>query len=144
MIVLAADHKGYELKEEIKKFFNNENILTIDVGTYSPDSVDYPDFAALANKKVLESPNNVGIYICYTGIGMSMSANRNPKIRAALCSNKTTAALSRRHNDANVLVLPAKVVSKNKAISIIKEFLTVDFEGGRHQKRVKKLEKTKF
>lgn len=144
MIILTADHKGYELKEEIKKFFNKENIITIDVGTYSSDSVDYPDFAKLANKRVLESPNNVGIYICASGIGMSISANRNPKIRAALVSSKAGAALARKHNDANVLVLSGSLTSKNKAISIIKEFLTTDFEGGRHIERVKKLEKSKF
>jgi ribose 5-phosphate isomerase B len=144
MIVLAADHRGYALKEEIKKFFNDENILTIDVGTYSADSVDYPDFAKAANQKVLESPNNVGIYICSTGIGMAMAANRNPKIRAALCTSKSLAAITRKHNDANVLVLPAKGMSRGKAIGIIKEFLTTDFEGGRHCNRLKKLEKFKF
>lgn len=141
MIVLAADHRGYALKEEIKKFFNDENILTIDVGTYSLDSVDYPDFAKAGNIKVLESPNNVGIYICSTGIGMAMAANRNPKIRAALCLSKSIANISRKHNNANVLVLSASQTSKIKAIGIIKEFLTTDFEGGRHTKRLKKIEK---
>lgn len=141
MIVLAADHRGYALKEEIKKFFNDENILTIDVGTYSADSVDYPDFAKAANKKVLESANNIGIYMCGTGIGMSIAANRNPKIRAALCSNKNLATIARRHNNANVLVLAGNSVNKMKAIGIIKEFLTTDFDGGRHVGRIKKLEK---
>jgi ribose 5-phosphate isomerase B len=144
MIILASDHRGYALKEEIKKFFNNENIITIDVGTYSADSVDYPDFAGLANKRVVESANNVGIYICHSGIGMSISANRNPKIRAALVTSKSGAAMARRHNDANVLVLSAKNTPKNRAISIVKEFLTTDFEGGRHVQRIKKLEKSKF
>lgn len=141
MIVLAADHRGYALKEEIKRFFNEENILTIDVGAYSADSVDYPDFAKAANAKVLESPNNVGIYICMTGLGMTMAANKNPKIRAALCTSKVLASMARRHNDANVLVLPAKGTTKTKAIRIVKEFLTTDFEGGRHASRVRKLEK---
>lgn len=144
MIVLASDHRGYALKEEIKKFFNEENILTIDVGAYSADSVDYPEFAKAANKKVLENPNNVGIYLCGTGVGMSMAANRNSKIRAALCTSKSLANLAKRHNDANVLVLPANSTGKLKAISIIKEFLTTDFDGGRHQARVKKLERLKF
>ena len=139
MIILACDHAGYPLKEEIKKFFNNENITAIDVGTYCTDSVDYPDFAKLGNAKVLESENNIGIYICGTGVGMSIIANRNPKIRAALCWNTTIASLARRHNNANVLVLAGRYTGKRKAIRIVKEFLTTQFEAGRHAKRVKKL-----
>lgn len=144
MIILAADHRGYALKEHLKKFFNNENITTIDVGTYSADRVDFPDFAKAANIKVLENPLNVGIYICGNGIGMSMAANRNPKIRAALCDSVANASLARRHNDANVLVLAGEGVSKMKAVAIVKEFLTTDFEGGRYLTRNKKLENNKF
>ena len=114
MIILACDHAGYELKEQIKEFFNRENITTIDVGCYSADSCDYPDFARAGNQKVLEGSNNVGIYICGTGIGMSMAANRNPKIRAALCLNTTFASLSRRHNDANVLILPGRYIKQKQ------------------------------
>ena len=139
MIILACDHAGYELKEQIKEFFNKENITTIDVGCYSKDSCDYPDFAKAGNEKVLESANNVGIYICGTGIGMCMAANRNPKIRAALCNSANLASLARRHNDANVLVLGGRFITKSKAIRIIKVFLTTNFEGGRHAKRIKKL-----
>ena len=139
MIILACDHAGYQLKEDIKAFFNKENITTIDVGTYSRESTDYPDFAKAANKKVVENPNNIGIYICGSGIGMSMAANRNPKIRAALCTTVYFAELARRHNDANVLVLSGRYTSKLKAISIIKAFLTTKFEGGRHLRRIKKL-----
>lgn len=139
MIVLASDHAGYLLKEEIKKFFNKENIIAIDVGCYSRENIDdYPDFAKAGNAKVLEDSRNVGIYICGTGIGMSMVANRNPKIRAALCLNENFAALSRKHNDANVLCLSGRYTSVRKAIKIIKVFLTTDFEGGRHAKRLKK------
>ena len=141
MIILACDHAGYELKEQIKEFFSKENITTIDVGCYSRDRVDYPDFAKVGNAKVIENPNNIGIYICGTGIGMSIAANRNPKIRAALCTTIKFAELARRHNDANVLILPGRYISSRKAISIIKEFLTTKFEGGRHLKRVKKLNK---
>ncbi len=139
MIILACDHAGYVLKEQIKEFFNKENITTIDVGCYSEDSCDYPDYAKAGNLKVIENSNNVGIYICGTGIGMSIAANRNPKIRAALCTSTHFAMLSRKHNDANVLVLPGRFLSKTKAISIIKIFLTTQFEGGRHAKRIKKL-----
>ncbi len=141
MIILACDHAGYELKEEIKAFFNKQNITTIDVGTYSKERVDYPDFAKAGNQKVLENANNIGIYICGTGIGMSIAANRNPKIRAALCNTPKFAELARAHNNANVLVLSGRFLNKTKAISIIKTFLTTNFEGGRHQKRVRKLNK---
>ncbi|MBQ7884741.1 MAG: ribose 5-phosphate isomerase B [Clostridia bacterium] len=139
MIILACDHAGYTLKEQIKEFFNKENITTIDVGTYSTDSVDYPDYAKAGNQKVLENSNNVGIYICGSGIGMCIAANKNPKIRAALCQSEAFASLARKHNDANVVVLPGRFISKQKAIKIIKVFLTTAFEGGRHARRVKKL-----
>lgn len=137
MIILACDHNGYKLKEEIKGFFNSENITTIDVGCYSADRVDYPDFAKAGCARVLENKTNVGIFICGTGIGMSMVANRNPNIRAALCWNKETASLSRKHNDANVLILSGRFISKRKAIKMIKVFLTTDFEKGRHLTRIK-------
>lgn len=140
MIVLASDHAGYILKEEIKNFFNKENIIAIDVGCYSREQLDdYPDFAKAGNIKVLEDPRNVGIFICGSGIGMSMAANRNPKIRAALCRSETDAMLARAHNDANVLCLGARATKAKKAIKIIKVFLTTDFEGGRHARRIKKM-----
>ena len=139
MIILACDHAGYELKENIKKFFNEENIITIDVGTYSKEPVDYPDYAKKGCSKVLENPRNVGIFICGSGLGMSIAANRNPKIRAALCTNETFASLAREHNDANVLILPGRYMKITKAIKIIKVFLTTEFSGGRHARRIKKL-----
>lgn len=139
MIIMASDHRGYTLKEQLKAFFNEENIITIDVGTYSKEPVDYPDFAKLGVEKVLEDKNNVGIFICGSGIGMSMAANRNPKIRAALCLNTSMAMLARKDNDANVLCLPANFLKKRKAIKIVKEFLTTSFEGGRHARRIKKI-----
>ena len=139
MIILASDHAGYPLKEEIKKFFNRENIIASDVGCYSKEQLDdYPDFAKAANAKVVEDQRNVGIYICGSGLGMSMVANRNPKIRAALCQNEKFASLARRHNDANVLCLSGRFISSRKAIKIIKVFLTTEFEGGRHARRIKK------
>ena len=109
------------------------------MGCYSKEKlVDYTDFAKAGNAKVLEDPRNVGIYICGTGIGMSMVANRNHKIRAALCNDENFAMLSRQHNDANVLCLSGRKISPGKAIKIIKVFLTTEFEGGRHAKRLKK------
>ncbi len=138
MIIMASDHRGYQLKEELKTFFNHENIITIDVGTYSKEPVDYPDFAKLGMDKVLENKNNVGIFICGSGIGMSIAANRNPKIRAALCLNTRMAMLARKDNDANVLCLSG-MLRKKKAINIVKVFLTTSFEGGRHARRLKKI-----
>ena len=139
MIIMASDHRGYMLKEQLKTFFNEENIITIDVGSYSKEPVYYPDFAKLGVEKVLEDKNNVGIFICGSGIGMSMAANRNPKIRAALCLNPNMAMLARKDNDANVLCLPALFVKRRKAINIVKVFLTTSFEGGRHARRIKKI-----
>ena len=139
MIILASDHRGYELKEELKTFFNQENIITIDVGTYSKDPVDYPDFAKLGVEKVLENKNNVGIFICGSGIGMSLAANRNPKIRATLCLNEKMAMLARKDNDANVLCIGANFLKKREVIKIVKVFLTTSFEGGRHARRLKKI-----
>lgn len=139
MIILACDHAGFLLKEQIKAFFNNENITTIDVGTYSSEPVDYPDYAKAGCERVLENKQNVGIFICGTGIGMSIACNRNPNIRAALCNSVEMASLARKHNDANVLVLSGRFINKNKAIKIIKEFLTTDFEKGRHAQRLKKI-----
>ncbi len=139
MIIMASDHRGYALKEQLKTFFNEENIITIDVGSYSKEPVDYPDFAKLGMEKVLEDKNNVGIFICGSGIGMSMAANRNPKIRAALCLSPKMAELARKDNDANVLCLPALFLKKRKAINIVKIFLTTSFEGGRHARRIKKI-----
>ncbi len=140
MIILASDHAGYLLKEELKKFFNKENIIAIDVGCYSRDVADdYPDFAKAGCAKVLEDSRNVGIFICGTGVGMCIAANRNPKIRAALCNNTQVASLARAHNDANVLVLSGNYTRIKKAIKIVKVFLTTDFEGGRHTRRLKKL-----
>lgn len=139
MIIMASDHRGYPLKEELKTFFNQENIITIDVGTYSKEPVDYPDFAKNGIDKILENKHNVGIFICGSGIGMSIAANRNPKIRAALCFNTTMASLARKDNDANVLCLPGSFLKKRKAINIVKVFLTTSFEGGRHARRLKKI-----
>ncbi|MDD2445561.1 MAG: ribose 5-phosphate isomerase B [Clostridia bacterium] len=139
MIILACDHAGFPLKEQIKAFFNSENITTIDVGTYSSEPVDYPDYAKAGCERVLENKQNIGIFICGTGIGMSIASNRNPNIRAALCSSTEVASFARKHNDANVLILAGRYMNKNKAIKAIKAFLTTDFEKGRHAIRIKKL-----
>lgn len=139
MIILASDHRGYELKEEIKNFFITQDIPILDVGTFSEELCDYPDIVKKANTKVITNPDNYGIYICGTGIGMSIAANRNSKIRAALCNDVKTASLARRHNNANVLCLAGDTIRPKKAFLIIKEFLTTSFEGGRYLDRINKI-----
>ena len=137
-IVIGCDHAAVQMKNNVINHLKSQGYDVIDVGTYSEESCDYPDYAYAAAKKVADGEVAKGILICGTGIGMSMVANRNPQIRAALCTSKITASLSRKHNDANVLVLAGRYTSKRKAIKMIKIFLTTDFEKGRHQERIKK------
>ena len=136
MIVLASDHAGYDLKEKIKKYLTNKKLEYVDLGTESNKSVDYPIYA---NKMADYMANNdcKGILICGTGIGMSIAINRHKHIRGALCHNKKTAILSRQHNNANVLILAGR--NKKTVLTykkIIDAFLTTNFEGERHKKRV--------
>ena len=128
-IFIASDHAGFALKEELKKQFE-----LIDLGTNSADSCDYPIFA----KQLIErlGQNDKGILICGTGVGMSIVANRNQNVRAALCFNEEMAKLSRRHNNANVIVFGARIISPATAIECLKIFLSTDFEGGRHLRRL--------
>ena len=145
MIILGSDHRGYLLKQEIKKFFNEENIITIDVGSYNRERSDYNDFVRLVNAKVLENESNVGVFFCGTAAGPSIAANRNPKMRAACCWSVETAKLAREKQDANMIIIPAECgVSKTKAIKMIKTFLTTDFLGGTYADRVKELTEGKF
>lgn len=136
-IVLASDHAGFELKEQLKKTLAQHEIL--DVGTNSLDSVDYPDFGKAAADAIASGKAERGIIVCGSGIGISIAANRNPKVRAALCVTEEMAKLSRQHNDANVLALGARLSTPEQAISIVNTFLTTGFEGGRHAKRLEKL-----
>lgn len=138
MIYLAGDHGGFELKEKIKKFLAKNNVKFEDLGTTSTQSVSYVDFAKLLCGKVLENPENKGILICKSGIGMSIVANRFKGIRAGLCYNIKSAKLSRQHNDCNVLVLRGKTLFYKK---MVKTFLTTPFEGGRHKVRVDSIDK---
>jgi ribose 5-phosphate isomerase B len=138
-IVLASDHRGYFLKEALKKFLTNKKMEFLDVGTFSADSVDYPDFAAIASEKVAAGKYDRGVLICGSGIGMSMVANKFPGIRAALCHDVISAELSRKHNDSNILVLGADRISEELAKEILQVWLTTEFEGGRHLRRVQKI-----
>lgn len=144
-IVIASDHAGYDLKSAIIKEFKSKFDL-IDLGPGSADiSVDYPDFAKKLAKEIINKKaakeTIFGILICGSGVGISIAANRFPEIRAALCHNQKIAKLSRKHNDANVLCLGARITKKDSALKIVKAFLNTKFEGGRHIKRVKKLGK---
>lgn len=139
MIYIASDHAGYTTKLKVLSLLEKHQIEVKDLGTNTTDSVDYVDFANLLVNKILTDQNSVGILICRTGIGMSIAANRHKGIRAALCRSKKDAMLSRQHNNANVLVLGAGGCS-GKRKKIIKTFLNTKFEGGRHTKRVEKLD----
>ena len=136
-IVLASDHAGFELKEKIKQHLQNYTIK--DVGCFSVESVDYPDFAHLAAKEVINNTNTVGILCCGSGNGINITANKYKEIRSALCWKKEIAELARQHNDANVLALPARFISEVEAIDIVNAFLNTPFEGGRHLNRVNKI-----
>jgi ribose 5-phosphate isomerase B len=137
-IIIGSDHAGFQLKEHLKKTLSKE-ITFIDVGTNSADSVDYPDFGFAVADKIAKGEAEFGIVICGSGIGISIAANRNPKVRCALCVTENMAKLARQHNDANVLALGARLVSAPEAEDIIAAFLETPFEGGRHAKRVEKL-----
>ncbi|PCH99647.1 MAG: ribose 5-phosphate isomerase B [Alphaproteobacteria bacterium] len=139
-IAIAADHGGYTLKEDIKNFvFNDLNIEWIDLGAHSEESVDYPEYGFKIAEAIENGQADQGIIICGSGIGISIAANRSPSIRAALCTSKEMAELSRQHNNANVLALGARIISKETAMDCVQAFLTTEFEGGRHERRVAKL-----
>lgn len=139
-IFIGADHAGFLLKEQLKTFLFSQGYGVIDCGSLEKDTkVDYPDFAQAVCRKVL-AENARGILICASGIGMSIAANRYTGIRAALCWNPEVAKLSRQHNDANILVLGARVISSSVALSCLEVFLSTPFEGGRHQSRIQKMD----
>ncbi len=136
-IAIGADHAGYALKEHLKEL---TTVTWIDSGAFSAESVDYPDYAHAVSQKILSGEVPYGVLICATGIGMSIVANRHPNIRAALCTDLDMVVAARRHNNANVLVLGAKMTSTQEALSFLRTFLTTPFEGGRHMRRVEKIE----
>tara|TARA_B100000989_G_scaffold118340_1_gene87129 strand:- start:3590 stop:4018 length:429 start_codon:yes stop_codon:yes gene_type:complete len=138
-ILLANDHAGTSLKNEIKDFLENKGYSVINLGCDTEESVDYPDFAHPLAEQVSNNNKLKGIIICGSGIGVSMSANKHKGVRSALCWNQETAKLSRSHNDANVLSLPARFLNKAEAIKIVDIFINTEFEGGRHNRRVDKI-----
>ena len=138
-IFISSDHAGFRLKEAIKIYLLKKKINFHDLGPDTDDSVDYPDYAHKVAKKVNVSNNNVGILVCGSGIGMNITANRHKNIRAAQCFNLKSTKLSRLHNDANIITLGSRVLTKKNALSFVSVFLNTKFEGGRHSKRIKKI-----
>lgn len=137
-IAIGSDHAGYELKEHVRRILSAEHDV-VDAGTHGPESVDYPDFAIKVAQSVAQGEADFGILVCGTGVGMSVTANKVRGARAALVFDLYTAMQSRRHVDANILVLGAQVTGKGLAAEIVKVWLQTPFEGGRHQRRIEKI-----
>jgi len=141
-IPIAADHAGFEMKAKLESMLEKMGYEVEDLGATSPASSDYPDFGHPLAREVSEGEAKRGILLCGTGLGMSYVANRYPHVRAAVVWNSEIAELARRHNDANVLVLPSRYLSEGDAEAIVKTFLETPFDGGRHERRVEKIERT--
>jgi ribose 5-phosphate isomerase B len=139
-IFIGSDHAGFELKEEVKSFLLLQHYEVIDKGCYSIERADYSDFGHLVAEAVVTNSDTLGIIICGSGVGISITANRHAGIRAANAWNSEIAKLARQHNDANVLALPARFINSDEAKQIVNAFLTSSFEGGRHLDRIKKIE----
>lgn len=147
-IIVAADHAGYKLKEEVMDLLNNneemkrnlpDNPVILDIGCFSEDSVDYPDYVHAAVKFYRKGSNDMIILICGSGNGVAITANKYPFIRAAVCWNSRVSMLARAHNDANTLCIPSRFIDKNELMDIVYNFITIPFEEGRHSKRVNKM-----
>jgi ribose 5-phosphate isomerase B len=138
-IALGSDHAGFELKEHLRAYLAELKVDTLDLGTYSEDSVDYPDVAVKVAEKVARGEVERGLLICGTGIGMSIVANRFAGVRAALCHDLYTARVSREHNNANILALGGWLIGKGLAREILKVWLQSEFQGGRHARRIRKI-----
>lgn len=140
LIGIGCDHAGFELKEYLKETLGREGYRFQDFGTHSPDSVDYPDFAHAVAQKVQDGALSFGILICGSGIGISIAANKHPHVRCALCWKSEIAALSRQHNNANILAMPGRFISREEALKTAHVFFDTEFEGGRHQRRIDKID----
>lgn len=139
-LAVASDHAGFELKEDIKSLLESEGHTVEDFGCYNEESCDYPDYAQKLCKALLSDTVDRGVLICGTGLGMSYTANRHKGIRAALCMNTEMAEMSRAHNDANVLVLGSKIIELRLAKDIIRVWMETPFDGGRHLRRIRKID----
>ena len=138
-IAISADHAGFELKEILIKELKESGYDIADYGTNSIDSIDYPDYSYVAAKSIADGDNELGIIICGSGVGVSITANKVKGIRAANCFNNEMASLARQHNNANVICLGARFLTVEQAIGMVNTFLTTEFEGGRHERRVDKI-----
>jgi ribose 5-phosphate isomerase B len=138
-ICIGSDHAGFVLKEQLKIYLTQLNVEVIDVGTFSEESMDYPDIAHPVSDSILDGKADFGILLCGSANGVAISANKHAGIRAALCWLPEIAVLARAHNNANVLCLPARFISLETAKQIVDDFLKTSFEGGRHEKRVAKI-----
>ena len=138
IIPIGCDHAGFELKERVKNVLTNNGHEVVDYGTFSDESVDYPDFGHKVAEHVVKE-KGLGIVICGSGNGINMTVNKHQEIRSALCWTNEISALARQHNDANIISIPARFVSEELALEMIDTFLSTEFEGGRHQRRVDKI-----
>lgn len=138
-ICMASDHAGYAMKKLLKKHLEEKGYKVKDFGTYSAEAVDYPDMIHPLAEAIEKGEYSRGIILCGSGNGVSMTANKHPGIRAALCWKEELVVMARQHNDANILALPARYITEDEAIPIVDAFLVTAFEGGRHQKRVEKI-----
>ncbi len=141
-VAIAADHAGFFYKEFLKEKLSAEGFLFQDFGTFSKDSVDYPDYIHPLGRAIQDRKMNAGIIICGSGNGASMVANRYPAVRSAICWNEEITKLARKHNNANVISIPSRFVSEEEALNMVRIFFTTGFEGGRHETRVNKISQT--
>ena len=139
IIPIGADHAGFELKEKIIGYLTEKGYELKDFGCYSTDSIDYPDFGHPVAQMVEENEGMLGILICGSGNGISMTANKHQGVRSALCWKKELAELARQHNNANIITLPARFITEEEGAEMVDVFLSTEFEGGRHQNRVNKI-----
>ena len=138
-IFISSDHAGFKLKEAIKVYLSKKKLTFQDLGPHNDDRVDYPDYAHKVAKRVKIGKNNIGILVCGSGMGMNIAANRHKNIRAAQCFNLKSTKLSRLHNDANIITLGSRLLTKKNALVFVGVFLKTKFEGGRHSIRIKKI-----
>ena len=138
-IFISSDHAGFKLKDHIKIYLKRKNFNIEDLGPFSEDTVDYPVFAHKVARKVKTHKSNIGILVCGSGTGMNIAANKHKNIRAAQCFNLKSTKLSRSHNDANIITLGSRLISRKNALKFINTFLNTKFEGGRHIKRLNKI-----
>jgi len=138
-VAFGCDHAGFDRKEAIVDFLNNQGYIVLDFGTFSTESVDYPDFAHQVANAVEKGIATWGVLVCGSGIGVAITANKHQGIRAALCWKKELGALAHQHNNANVIALPGRYIDDSEAIDILRAYIETSYEGGRHQKRIEKI-----